>query len=84
MAIAKRPKSNQTLSPPAEEQAAEAFITKTATPPTATPPKGKTPVLVRFDNQLLQRIDEAAQHRGISRAAWIQFVLSRALDQGDG
>jgi hypothetical protein len=33
---------------------------------------------------LLQRIDAAAKHRGISRSSWIQFTLSRALDQGEG
>jgi len=38
----------------------------------------------RFDRDLLQRIDAAAKHRGISRSSWIQFTLSRALDQGEG
>jgi hypothetical protein len=36
------------------------------------------------DRSLLQRIDAAEKHRGISRSSWIQFTLSRALDQGEG
>jgi predicted HicB family RNase H-like nuclease len=40
--------------------------------------------MVRFDPALLQRVNEAAKHRGVSRSAWIQFTLSRALDQGEG
>jgi hypothetical protein len=44
----------------------------------------KMQTTIRFDRALLQRIDAAAKHRGISRSAWIQFTLSRALDQGEG
>jgi hypothetical protein len=44
----------------------------------------KIPIMVRFDPALLQRVNEAAKHRGVSRSAWIQFTLSRALDQGEG
>ena len=44
----------------------------------------KIQTTLRFDRDLLQRIDAAAKHRGISRSSWIQFTLSRALDQGEG
>jgi predicted HicB family RNase H-like nuclease len=44
----------------------------------------KIQTTLRFDRSLLQRIDAAAKHRGISRSSWIQFTLSRALDQGEG
>jgi hypothetical protein len=44
----------------------------------------KIQTTLRFDRALLQRVDAAAKHRGISRSSWIQFTLSRALDQGEG
>jgi predicted HicB family RNase H-like nuclease len=44
----------------------------------------KIQTTLRFDRSLLQRIDAAAKHRGVSRSSWIQFTLSRALDQGEG
>jgi hypothetical protein len=44
----------------------------------------KKPILIRFDFHLLERVDTAAKRRGISRSAWIQFTLSRALDHGEG
>lgn len=40
--------------------------------------------MVRFNRALLKRVDEAAKRRGISRSSWIQFTVSRALDQGEG
>ena len=86
MSIAKKPNSNHSATPkPEREHAAEAFIAG-AVPPQDTPQEDgkKTPVMVRFDRALLRRVDEAAKHRGISRSAWIQFTLSRALDQGEG
>ena len=36
--------------------------------------------MVRFDPALLARVDRAAKRRGVSRSAWIQFTLSKALD----
>jgi hypothetical protein len=33
---------------------------------------------------MLRRVDDAAKRRGISRSAWIQYTVSRALDQGEG
>lgn len=76
MAIAKRPNSNHS-------DAAEAFIAGAGVEDVS--PRGhKVPAMVRFDPDLLRRVDEAARHRGISRSAWIQYTLSRALDNGDG
>jgi hypothetical protein len=40
--------------------------------------------MMRFDPAVLKRVDEAAKRRGISRSAWIQFTVSRALDQDEG
>ena len=41
---------------------------------------GKATVNMRFDVALLQRIDAAAKHVGISRTAWLHVAASRALD----
>jgi predicted HicB family RNase H-like nuclease len=85
MAIAKKPNSNHSAAKnPDQEHAAKAFIAG-AKPQTEAQGAGKKiPIMVRFDPALLQRVNEAAKHRGVSRSAWIQFTLSRALDQGEG
>lgn len=85
MAIAKKPKSNTAAITPPEDGKVAAFIAgadKALAPP--LPEQNKTPVMVRFDTALLRRIDKAAKHRCISRTAWIQSTLSRALDNGEG
>lgn len=82
MPIAKRPKSNQNVSiAKHDEKAAQAFISGAGKPEEEG---AKKPVMIRFDPDLLDRIDTAAKRRGISRSAWVQFTLSRALDQGEG
>lgn len=87
MAIAKKPKSNRSAANQATpDVAAEKFISAAEAPhdePSQEDSK-KVPIMVRFDRALLQRVDAAAKHRGISRSSWIQFTLSRALDQGEG
>jgi hypothetical protein len=92
MAITTRPKAGSVkLSSPADqERRIEAFIagvepaeTKLRLPSPETDPK-RTRVMMRFDPTLLERIDAAAKHRGVSRTAWLHMVASRALDQGDG
>jgi hypothetical protein len=65
-----------------DEKASPALITRSAEPVEADAPK--KPILIRFDAQLLERVDTAAKRRGISRSAWIQFTVSRALDHGEG
>ena len=89
MAIAKKPKRNQTASgKPDTEQAAEAFISGAgAEEKSATEKKKKgkkIPIMMRFDPHVLEKVDAAAERRGISRSAWIQYTVSRALDQGEG
>jgi len=76
MAIAKKPERQQPAH--SEEQTASRFIAG------ATKPKEeahKMPTTLRFDPGLLERIDAAAKRRGISRSAWIQYTLSRVLDE---
>ena len=76
MAIAKRPSIDRT------DTAKK--VTKFITGVEEKPDAKRVSALIRFDRALLQRVDAAAKQRGISRAAWIQFVVSRALDAGDG
>ncbi len=78
MAIAKKP--NRPLSATPEQQASR-FIEGAG--------KGaervhRAPTTLRFDPDLLARIDTAAKRRGVSRSAWIQYTLSRALDEEGG
>jgi len=84
MSIARKPVSKPPLPP---ETAAERFIAGAGTPPT-TPagpvaPARRKPAMIRFDAALLVRIDKAARRRGVSRSAWVQYVLSQALDAED-
>jgi hypothetical protein len=78
MAIAKKPNRQP---PGSAEQRAGRFI--------AGADKGverarRAPTTLRFDPELLARIDTAAKRRGISRSAWIQYTLSRVLDEEGG
>ncbi len=86
MPIAKRPQDVRKAQPP-EEDAADAFINGAGRPPADSRPpqrKRKARIMVQFDDKVLERVDTAAERRGISRSAWIQYVVSRALDQGEG
>jgi hypothetical protein len=88
MAIAKKPNSNQTATHSQKtEQEAEAFISgagKGQAKDTAQKRAKKIPIMMRFDPDVLAKVDAAARRRGIGRSAWIQFTVSRALDQGEG
>jgi hypothetical protein len=76
MAIAKRPNSAQS-----DSAQANAFIAAGGSP--ALNGEKRRSAVIRFDAALLRRVDAAAKKRGISRAAWLQFVASHALDAGD-
>ncbi len=86
MAIARRPSSNRTVSPSRDaEQAASAFIQGAGNAVAEEPAlpivdARKTPIMLRFNGELLRRVDTAAKRRGISRSAWIAFKISEALD----
>ena len=86
MAIVRRPNSNRSTLPAADQdKAAEVFIHGAGgrEPPVSKSvmdgPR-KTPIMLRFDAGLLRRVDTAAKRRGISRSAWIAFKVSEALD----
>jgi hypothetical protein len=92
MAIARKPGSKH--APGAQEIKAEQFIARADIPSgqsSADQPsqqyegKGerRKPAMIRFDRTLLARVDRAAKRRGISRSAWIQYTVSRALDEED-
>lgn len=76
MTIGKKPKRQQRATDP--ERAAEHFIAAADKPPAEA---RKAMVTLRFDADLLGRIDAAAKRRGVSRSAWIQYNLSRLLEQ---
>jgi hypothetical protein len=86
MAIVKKPNSNRSAaSREVPDVAIEKFISGAESHEEVSQEDSKKiPIMVRFDRALLQRVDSAAKHRGVSRSSWIQFTLSRALDQGEG
>jgi hypothetical protein len=86
MEIAKPPKRGRSATKDiAHDNAAEKFIAGADSSQEEASQDGKKiQTTLRFDRDLLKRIDAAAKHRGISRSSWIQFTLSRALDQGEG
>jgi predicted HicB family RNase H-like nuclease len=87
MTIAKKPKRDHSAAKDIiGDAAAEKFIAGADSSQEEAPQEDdkKIQTTLRFDRSLLQRIDAAAKHRGISRSSWIQFTLSRALDQGEG
>jgi hypothetical protein len=97
MAIARKPTSKPAA--PQADEAAERFIAAAGVPLAATDqpspaaqsdpesaPDGdrRQPAMIRFDRALLARVDRAAKRRGISRSAWIQYTVSRVLDEEEG
>jgi hypothetical protein len=82
MAIARKPNSSRIDT----EKVAEAFIQggpklpSTNEEATQRGENRKTPIMLRFNSDLLRRVDAAAKRRGISRSAWIAFKVSEALD----
>jgi hypothetical protein len=87
MAIARKPGGKPA---PAQEERAERFISSAGQPslaPNALAGGGaddgdarRKPVMIRFDRDLLARVDKAAKHRGVNRSAFISYVISRALE----
>ena len=90
MPVTKNPKRKHgTGDAQAQDQRAEKFISGAgeaseafaAEQPAQAPQKRqKQMTTLRFDPDLLRRIDAAAARHGISRAAWISYTLSRVLD----
>ncbi len=74
MAIARKPQSHQSE--------IDSFITRGGASAPAKDDK-RLAAIIRFPPDLLKRVDAAAKARGVSRAAWILMVASRALDSGE-
>ena len=72
MAITWKPQSHQSESRASSREAAPAQLGKTK----------DLPRLSAFRPSFLKRVDAAAKARGVSRAARILMVASRALDSG--
>ncbi|MGE3541547.1 MAG: CopG family transcriptional regulator [Candidatus Tectimicrobiota bacterium] len=84
MAIAKKPKINRLdIAAKTPEKVVEAFISgaEKSKEPGQQGREKKIPILIRFDPSMLQQVGKAARRRGISRSAWIHFMISRALEQ---
>lgn len=79
MPIGKKPKKQRIAAD--RERAAEQFIAAASEPSAEL---RKVTTTLRFDAELLARIDAAAKRRGVSRSAWILYNLSRALEEGNG
>lgn len=81
MAIAKKPKQGLTDTdkpdPMAFIQGAER--TSAASQDHAEPNKRKEPVIIRFDETTLKRVDQAAAKRGLSRAALVRMLVMENL-----
>jgi hypothetical protein len=85
MAIARKPGSKPAA---AADAKAESFISAAGqAPPQPAVAAGENdgggrrqPVMIRFDKELLARVDKAARRRGVNRSAWISYVISTALE----
>ncbi len=81
MAIAKRPQRNQLEG---ADTVAEKFIHAAGNPQEPMPEEEassrRVPTMIRFDRDLLAKVDAAAKRRGVSRSAWVQYTLSRTLE----
>ena len=66
------------------ERAEEAIISRAGARPVGRPKVDikSQPTVIRFKPELLARIDEMARKRGVSRAALISAVVSRAIEEG--
>jgi hypothetical protein len=53
-------------------------VGKTAT---ALPGPERVVVTMRFDGDLLARVDAAARRQGVSRTAWLDVAASKALER---
>ena len=82
MAIGKNPitQRQETLNRN-DDNAVEAFIAKAGKPSQPPEEEGRrVPVTMRYDPDVLKRVDAAAKRLGVSRSAYVHFALSRSLD----
>ncbi len=84
MAIVPKPKkASSDIASAGVEKAVAAFIEGAGSPAPVLAAKKtkKEPVLLRFDDETLRKIDAAAKRLGLSRAAWVRMVVAERLDE---
>jgi hypothetical protein len=81
MAIAKKP---NVCTLEISNKKEEAFISGAKSESPKEKRQKKQPIMIRFDQGLLTKVDETSRRRGVSRSSWIQYVISRAIDNGEG
>lgn len=87
MPIAKRPQHANTMLQ--DDAAAVAFIDAAGSQSTDAPKPArgkkirgkKIRVMAQFDEKVLARMDAVCARRGMSRSAWLQYLVSEALAQ---
>jgi uncharacterized protein (DUF1778 family) len=81
MAITARPKGKGA---DLRQDKAEAFINGAAQKQAddIAQEANKIVTTLRFDPNLLKRIDTAAKRRGVSRTAYVMMAVSRAVEEG--
>jgi hypothetical protein len=85
MAIARKPGSKPAQAPDAKADHFIAAAGQAAAPAPVAALQAdgegrRRPVMIRFDRDLLARVDKAARRRGVNRSAWISYVVSQALE----
>ncbi len=88
MAIGKKAKPIQET-PQQEEGWAEKFIaaavhSQEQEAQQAISNDNKTPIIVRLEPETLKRVTAEAKRQGLSRSAWIRYMVHRVLEQGEG
>jgi hypothetical protein len=76
MAIVKRPTRNRSDVAKPDPMT---FIEGAEPQPEQAPRKRKEPVIIRFDDDTLRRVDQAAAKRGLSRAALVRMLVIENL-----
>ena len=90
MAIAKKPSKTAPPSDRGDEKAIAAFIAGGGATKAATPDEvedetesNRLQTTIRWDRDLLKRIDRAAKRSHTNRNAWVHMKLSEILDEED-
>lgn len=82
MAVSKKPRNEAVQ----RERAIDDFISQPVKKEIAAPEtEGTKPSLIYWEPGLLNKVDEARKKRGgVSRSAYVQMLVARALEQGEG
>jgi hypothetical protein len=78
-----RNEREDSAAPRPTESVAPAALVRAATPALQDDDTGIATISLRFDTQVLARIDTAAKRLGISRTAWLHLAAGELLEAGD-